>query len=59
MGDEERSKEAAQEGEEKEMKTLLHCPPIYPLPEEIEKAGKSGSHKGGGRAVTRRRDAAR
>ncbi|XP_034405230.1 leucine-, glutamate- and lysine-rich protein 1 isoform X2 [Cyclopterus lumpus] len=41
MGDEERCKEATQEGEEKEMKTVLLCPPIYPLPEEIEKMERS------------------
>ena len=31
--------EAEQEEEEKEMKMVLHCPPIYPLPEEIKKVG--------------------
>ncbi|XP_059188137.1 protein LEKR1 [Centropristis striata] len=36
MGDEERSMEAEKEGET-EMKIVLHCPPIYPLPEEIKK----------------------
>ncbi|XP_029303113.1 trichohyalin isoform X2 [Cottoperca gobio] len=40
MGDEERSVEAEQEGE-KEMKMVLHCPPIYPLPEEIKKMERS------------------
>lgn len=30
--------EVAQEGE-KEMKMVLHCPLIYPLPEEIKKVG--------------------
>lgn len=30
--------EAEQEGE-KEVKMVLHCPPIYPLPEEIKKVG--------------------
>lgn len=30
--------EAEQEWE-KEMKIVLHCPPIYPLPEEIKKVG--------------------
>ncbi|XP_029303116.1 stress response protein nst1 isoform X4 [Cottoperca gobio] len=39
-GDEERSVEAEQEGE-KEMKMVLHCPPIYPLPEEIKKMERS------------------
>lgn len=24
---------------EKEMKIVLHCPPIYPLPEDIKKVG--------------------
>nr|XP_046244564.1 protein LEKR1 isoform X4 [Scatophagus argus] len=40
MGDKERCMEVEQEGE-KEMKTLLHCPPIYPLPEEINKMDRS------------------
>lgn len=30
--------EAEQEGE-KEMKMVLRCPPIYPLPEEIKQVG--------------------
>ncbi|KAI9518151.1 hypothetical protein NQZ68_039802 [Dissostichus eleginoides] len=38
MGDEERSTEA--EGEE-EVKLVLHCPPIYPLPEGIKKMDRS------------------
>ncbi|XP_051252822.1 protein LEKR1 isoform X2 [Dicentrarchus labrax] len=40
MGDKDRSMEAEQEGE-KEMKMVLHCPLIYPLPEEIEKMQRS------------------
>ncbi|XP_051813813.1 protein LEKR1 [Acanthochromis polyacanthus] len=35
MGDKEGSMEAEQV-EENEMKAVLHCPPIYPLPEEIK-----------------------
>ncbi|XP_071352838.1 trichohyalin isoform X2 [Trachinotus anak] len=40
MGDDERSMEAEQE-KEKEIKKVLHCPPIYPLPEEINKMERS------------------
>lgn len=29
----------AEQETEKEMKMVLHCPPIYPLPEEIKKVG--------------------
>lgn len=29
----------AEQETEKEMKVVLHCPPVYPLPEEIEKVG--------------------
>lgn len=38
-GDEERSTEAEQQGGEEEVKLVLHCPPIYPLPEGIKKVG--------------------
>ncbi|XP_042270422.1 leucine-, glutamate- and lysine-rich protein 1 isoform X1 [Thunnus maccoyii] len=42
MGDKERSMEAEQEEEEEEeMKTILYCPPIYPLPNEIKKMERS------------------
>uniref|UniRef100_UPI0037E9B909 trichohyalin n=1 Tax=Semicossyphus pulcher TaxID=241346 RepID=UPI0037E9B909 len=40
MGDKDRSMEAEQEGET-EMKMVLHCPPIYPLPEAIKKMAHS------------------
>ncbi|XP_026169126.1 trichohyalin-like [Mastacembelus armatus] len=40
MGDKERSMEMEQE-EEKEIKTVLHCPPLYPLPDEIKKMERS------------------
>ncbi|XP_033952849.1 trichohyalin [Pseudochaenichthys georgianus] len=41
MGDEERSTEAEQQGGEEEVKLVLHCPPIYPLPEGIKKMDRS------------------
>ncbi|XP_068172619.1 trichohyalin [Antennarius striatus] len=40
MGDEERCMEVAQEGE-KEMRMVLHGPPIHPLPEEIKQMAHS------------------
>ena len=42
-GDKERSMEAEQEGEE-EMKMVLNCPPIHPLPEETKKGRQRFKH---------------
>ncbi|KAG8002129.1 Leucine-glutamate-and lysine-rich protein 1, partial [Nibea albiflora] len=39
-GDQDRCMEAEQQGET-EMKMVLHCPPIHPLPEEIKKMERS------------------
>lgn len=35
--------EAKQE-EEKEMQMALHCPPVYPLPEDIKKVGSNSKN---------------
>nr|XP_020456028.1 leucine-, glutamate- and lysine-rich protein 1 isoform X2 [Monopterus albus] len=39
MGDKDRS---MGEEQEEEMNMVLHCPPVYPLPEEIKKSGDAG-----------------